>query len=88
MDERTRILVCVSASVASNCVSCFRHYAGKAEAAGVDPADVREAVTMGAQVKAGAHAILMAAVDAQTGRPGAAGEPSCCGPTPGGSCCP
>ena len=88
MDERTRILVCLGASVASNCVSCFRHYARKAEEAGVDPAEVREAVAMGAQVKAGAHAILMAAVDDVTGQAGARGEPSCCGPTPGGSCCP
>jgi alkylhydroperoxidase/carboxymuconolactone decarboxylase family protein YurZ len=78
MDERTRILVCLGSAVAANCVSCFRHYQKKAEAAGIAPAEVREAVTMGSQVKAGAHAVLMGAVDAATGQ-GEAEPPSCCG---------
>ena len=88
MDEQTKILACISAAVASNCVPCFRHYARKAEEAGIDSADVREAVTMGAQVKTGAHAILMATVDATSGHSGPEGDTSCCGPTSGTSCGP
>ena len=88
MDEQTKILVCISAAVASNCVACFRHYARKADEAGIDPREVQEAVTMGAQVKTGAHTILMAAVDAASGHPGAEEDTSCCGPTPGASCGP
>jgi alkylhydroperoxidase/carboxymuconolactone decarboxylase family protein YurZ len=84
MDDRTKILVCLSAAAAANCVACFRHYQKKAEAAGLSPADVREAVTMGAQVKAGAHAVLMEAVEAATGQ-GGTEPPSCCsGATPTG----
>jgi alkylhydroperoxidase/carboxymuconolactone decarboxylase family protein YurZ len=78
MDDRTRILVCLGSAVAANCVSCFRHYHAKAHAAGLDAADVREAVEMGAQVKHGAHAVLMGAVEAATGR-GESEPPSCCG---------
>ena len=82
MDERTKILVCLGSAAAANCVSCFRHYRAKAEAAGIDPAEVREAVTMGSQVKSGAHAVLMGAVDAALGQ-GGAEPPSCCsGPAP------
>jgi AhpD family alkylhydroperoxidase len=88
MDEQTKILVCISAAVASNCVPCFRHYAKKAESAGIDPRDVQEAVTMGAQVKTGAHTILMAAVEAVSGHPGTEGDTSCCGSTSGTSCVP
>ena len=78
MDERTRILVCLGSAVAANCVSCFRHYQKKAEAAGLSAEDVQEAVTMGSQVKAGAHAVLMGAVEAATGG-GGVEPPSCCG---------
>ena len=83
MDEPTKILVCVGAAVAANCVPCFRHYHGKAQAAGIDPAEVREAVMMASLVKTGAHAALMGAIESAMGEGrGAAARaetPSCCG---------
>ena len=79
MDERTKILVCLGSSVAANCVSCFRHYHAKAQAAGLDAKEVQAAVELGAQVKHGAHAVLMGAVESATGRADAAPTPSCCG---------
>ena len=83
MDERTKILVCVGAAVAANCVPCFRHYHGKATAAGIDLADVQEAVMLASQVKTGAHAALMGAIESAMGQSAGAGvnteTPSCCG---------
>ena len=79
MDERTKILVCVGAAVAANCVPCFRHYHGKAVAAGLDPADVREAVMLASQVKTGAHAALMGAIESTMGEGANTETPSCCG---------
>jgi alkylhydroperoxidase/carboxymuconolactone decarboxylase family protein YurZ len=81
MDEKTKILVCVGAAVAANCVPCFRQYNGKAAAAGIDPADVQEAVMLASQVKTGAHAALMGAIESATGTSAGANTemPSCCG---------
>ena len=85
MDDRTRILVCLGSAVAANCVSCFRHYHAKAQAAGLEAAEVQAAVELGAQVKQGAHAVLMGAVETATGR-GEAAPPSCCGGSAPSSC--
>ena len=77
MDDRTRILVCLGSAVAANCVSCFHHFHAKAQSAGIGADEVREAVDLGSQVKHGAHAVLMEAVDSAMG--GSGGEPgSCC----------
>ena len=79
MDDRTRILVCVASAISSNCVACFQHYHAEALKAGVDPADIDAAITLGAQVKQGAHITLMGAVDATRGAGGGEPGPSCCG---------
>jgi alkylhydroperoxidase/carboxymuconolactone decarboxylase family protein YurZ len=79
MDARTRILVCLGSAAAANCVSCFHHFHAKAQAAGIGADEVREAVDLGAQVKHGAHVVLMEAVDSGMGKGGAGVGSCCCG---------
>ena len=55
MDERTRLLVCLGAATAADCVPCFEHYFGKAESAGLTHEEIQEAVDIASQVQKGAH---------------------------------
>jgi AhpD family alkylhydroperoxidase len=58
MDEKTKVLICMGAATAANCIPCFEYYFGKAEAVGVNPEEIQEAVDLGSQVKKGAHMAL------------------------------
>jgi alkylhydroperoxidase/carboxymuconolactone decarboxylase family protein YurZ len=55
MDERTKLLICLGAATAANCIPCFEHYFGKAESTGLAPGEIQEAVDLASQVKKGAH---------------------------------
>jgi len=55
MDERTRLLVCIGAATAANCIPCFEYYFGQAETAGLKTDEIEEAVDLASQVKKGAH---------------------------------
>jgi AhpD family alkylhydroperoxidase len=86
MDEKTKSLICLGASVAANCVSCFNYHYKNALAAGLDPEAIRMAVELGRKVNRGAHIALMNAVEgAASGGVcasvdgGAANGSSCCG---------
>jgi hypothetical protein len=68
MDETTSVLICLGASVAANCVDCFRHYHWEARRIGLDASDIDAAVALGAKVKTGANIAVMSAVAGATGR--------------------
>lgn len=55
MDEKSKLLICLGAATAANCIPCFEHYFGKAKAAGLTPEEIQEAVDLASQVKKGAH---------------------------------
>ncbi|MBM4340130.1 MAG: hypothetical protein FJ110_11375 [Deltaproteobacteria bacterium] len=55
MDERTKVLICLGAANAANCIPCFEHYFGKARAVGLTLEQIQEAVDLASQVKKGAH---------------------------------
>jgi len=55
MDEKTRLLICLGAATAANCIPCFEHYFGKAKAGAVKNEEIQEAVDLASQVKKGAH---------------------------------
>ena len=87
MDDRTSVLVCLGASIAANCVSCFRYYHAEALRIGVEASDIEATLTLGSKVKTGANIAVMNAVAQTMGRAGradAAGgksgsaTPSCC----------
>ncbi len=54
MDEQTKELVAIGASVAANCYPCMKHHLAKCEALGVDGAEIRAAAEVGMMVNRGA----------------------------------
>lgn len=84
MDEKTKLLVSLGASVAANCVPCFEHFLGKTPAAGLTPEEIREATEIADQVKNGARISIMKSIRDMIGGEGASpckskSERSCCG---------
>lgn len=53
MDEKTRHLIAIGSSVATNCQPCLTHHVDKADELGIDEAEIREAIAIGAQVQKG-----------------------------------
>lgn len=62
MDEKTSLLICLSASTAANCIPCFEHYHKKASLAGLTPEEILETVELASRVKSGAHMVLRSSV--------------------------
>lgn len=54
MDETTKKLIAVGASVGANCHPCLEHHVGKALEAGIDRDDLLEAVEVAKAVRKGA----------------------------------
>ena len=68
MDERTKVLICLGAANAANCIPCFGHYFGKAKATGLTSEQIQEAVDLASQVKKGAHLAIKNKIDDVMGR--------------------
>ena len=51
MDEKSKLLICLGAATAANCIPCFEHYFGKAKAGGLKNEEIQEAVDLASQVK-------------------------------------
>jgi alkylhydroperoxidase/carboxymuconolactone decarboxylase family protein YurZ len=86
MDDRTNILICLGASTAANCIPCFEHYFGKAEALNLSPDVIQEAVDLASKVKNGAHIATKTGLERIMGKKPQAtqsccekSDPSCCG---------
>jgi alkylhydroperoxidase/carboxymuconolactone decarboxylase family protein YurZ len=58
MEERTKLLICLGAATAANCIPCFEHYFRKAKAVSLSSEEIQEAVDLASQVKKGAHMAL------------------------------
>jgi alkylhydroperoxidase/carboxymuconolactone decarboxylase family protein YurZ len=84
LDNKTRLLVCLGSAVAANCTSCYEYYYNQAQSARLSPAEVKEAATIGEQMKKGAELSLKAHMDNLQDQGQKAG-PSCCGPK--ATCC-
>jgi AhpD family alkylhydroperoxidase len=54
MDDRTKKLIAIGASVGANCHPCLEYHVGQASAAGIDRDDMMEAVNVAKAVRAGA----------------------------------
>ena len=68
MDEKTKVLICLGAATAANCIPCFEYYFGKAEAVGLKTDEIQEAVDLASQVKKGAHMALKNSIGNIMGR--------------------
>ena len=54
MDDRTKKLIAVGASVGANCHPCLEYHIGKARELGIDRSEIMEAVEVGKTVRKGA----------------------------------
>ena len=86
MEEKTKILICIGAATAANCIPCFEYYYGKAKAAGITHEEIQEATDLASQVKKGAHMALRNSISNLMGREKEYSVPcerpvskSCCG---------
>jgi len=68
MEERTKILICIGAATAANCIPCFEYYYGKAQAAGITHEEIQGATDLASQVKKGAHMALRNSISNLMGR--------------------
>lgn len=75
MDEKTELLICLSAATAANCVPCFEYYFKKAGAAGIDPELVQKAVELANKVKTGSSIFMRKSITEITGCDGGADPP-------------
>lgn len=58
MDEKTRLLICLGAATAANCIPCFEYYYEKAQAAGLEAAEMQEAVDCAYKIKNNINALM------------------------------
>ena len=84
MDERTKRLITVGASVGANCHPCLEYHVGKARELGIQSSEIREAVEAARAVRGGAAASVdkLASKLLDDGAPGRSAEgresPCCC----------
>ncbi len=83
MDERTKKLIAVGASVGANCHPCLEYHVGKAQEFGIERSEIAEAVEVGKAVRGGAAAgidrlALKLLCDGAPGRSVESRESSCC----------
>ncbi len=58
LDEKTRELIAVGASITAHCEPCLAHHVKKASAAGACEKSIAEAVEVGKAVRTGANAAM------------------------------
>jgi AhpD family alkylhydroperoxidase len=58
MDERTKRLIAVGASIGANCHPCLEYHIGKARELGIECGEIMEAVETGKAVRGGAAASM------------------------------
>ena len=54
MDNKTKELIAIGASVTGNCIPCFEFHSAKAREEGASDEEIREAVCVGRMVRKGA----------------------------------
>ncbi len=77
LDDRTRKLIAVGASVACNCHPCIEYHFAQAQSMGIDTASIEEAIEAGRAVRTGAASSMDRLASQLTGRKGAALQAAC-----------
>ena len=58
MDDRTKKLISIGASVGANCHPCLEYHVGRALESGIDRSEIKEAVEVAKVVRRGATASM------------------------------
>jgi AhpD family alkylhydroperoxidase len=79
MDEKSKELIAIGASIGAHCQPCLTYHVGKAKEMGIDEVAIREAMAIGHMVEKGAMVAMkqFAAGVFDTTTP-AKSAPSCC----------
>ncbi len=80
LDNRTRILIAVGASVACNCHPCLEYHLGQARAMGIETHLLEDAIEAGKAVRSGAASSMDRLASRLTVRPESPGQTACSGP--------
>jgi len=75
MDERTKELIAIGASVGAHCQPCLTYHVEKARELGIDDEEIRAAIETGHMVEKGAMSAMrkFSASVLETGQPGGCG---------------
>lgn len=84
MEERTKLLIALSAATAANCIPCFEHLYCEAGVAGLTSEEIQEVVDLATKVKNGAHIALKNSIQDMMGSDEKYDLP--CSAQSGGSC--
>jgi AhpD family alkylhydroperoxidase len=92
MDDKTRELIAVGASVTAHCQPCVTYHIGKAREMGIDDQEIREAVAVGHKVEKGSMSAMRDFTERSLNSPTQDNQDNsaCCADSssPGGkSCC-
>jgi AhpD family alkylhydroperoxidase len=79
LDDRTRKLIAVGASVACNCHPCLEYHLGQAQSIGIETALIEEAIEAGRSVRTGAASSMDRLAAQLTGRKGSPLQAACSG---------
>jgi len=58
MDEKTKEMIAIGASVSAHCQPCLEYHVGKAREVGLNDDEIREAIAVGHMVEKGAMASM------------------------------
>jgi len=58
MDDKTRELIAIGASITAHCQPCLTYHMGKAREMGIDEQEIREAVAVGHKVEKGSMSAM------------------------------
>jgi len=72
MDEKIKLLVCLGAATAANCIPCFEFYYAKAQAAGVASEDIQEVAEIAYQIKNNINMLMKNSIKGTMGMEGEA----------------
>jgi AhpD family alkylhydroperoxidase len=70
MDEKTKLLICLGAATAANCIPCFDYYYQKAQALGLAAEDIQEAVECAYKIKNNINMLMKNSIRGFTGQEG------------------
>lgn len=88
MDEKTKELIAIGASIAGHCQPCLNYHVNKAKVLGLEEAEIREAINVGQMVEKGALSAMRKFSDCVFDAP-VKETPDCCagGSSEGGANC-
>ncbi len=88
MDEKTKELISIGASVGAHCQPCLKYHVTKAKDLGIEENEIREAIAVGHMVEKGAMSAMKQFATGVFGEHGGS-EPACCGDgkSKGKGCC-